>query len=645
MKKTTSLLFLFIPSLLFAQVPDCSWMNGSFGTGNEYGVSIDTDASGNIYVTGSFDSPTLTFGTTTLTNVGSFDIFIVKYDATGNILWARSAGGTGYDYGGRIAVDASGNACITGYFNSSTLTFGTTTLMNSSSSDIFTAKYDASGNVLWATSAGGSGADAGQSIAADGLGNVYVTGYFSSPTIMFGATLLLNAGSADIFIVKYDGNGNVLWVKGVGGTGYDYGHGITVDFSGNVLITGRYNSSTISFGTTILNNAGFYDIFVVKYDGNGNVIWAISNGGTNIDVGLALTTDISGSVLLTGYFRSPILNFDTTTLNTTGNYDIFIAKYDANGNVQWANGHGGTSIDVGLDIASDASANVFVTGYFQSPTVPFDTTTLTNAGSNDIFITKYNANGNLQWVTGSGGTGNDEPLGIAVDPSGNISVIGSFTSSMLSFGTTTLTNVDSFDIFVAKFGVCTPAPFSQNLAICPGGSITVGTHTYFSSGTYVDTLAGNLCDSIVTTYLTIASTYDTIQNITIAQGDTAFVGNSFYTIQGIYADTLMAMNGCDSIIHTNLTVLMGVGELLDQPDLFIYPNPAHGTLNISFTVNHEEMNGITISNLFGQEVFSWMHPYPNKNKLQVDISNLPAGIYFIHINQDHKIKTSKLIIE
>src|ERR1017187_277119 len=185
--------------------------------------------------------------------------------------WARSSGGISDDEGMSIAVDGSGNRYVTGYFHSSTITFGTTTLTNNgtgTTEDMFIVKYDPNGNVLWAKSAGGSGFDWGHGIAVDSSGNSYVTGYLGSSPITFGSIILTNPG---MFIAKYNANGNVVWAKSLGDN--DAGNGIAVDDSGNSYVIGSYASSTITFGTTTLTNdsAGLGDIFVVKYDSSGNV--------------------------------------------------------------------------------------------------------------------------------------------------------------------------------------------------------------------------------------------------------------------------------------------------------------------------------------------------------------------------------------
>ena len=146
----------------------------------------------------------------TNTNNNTFDFFIVKYDTSGNVLWVKSAGGTGNDVSNGVCTNASGNVFITGYFDSPTITFGTTTLTNiNAANDIFIVKYDASGNVLWAKSAGGAGSDVSSGVSIDASGNVIITGGFGSPSISFGTALLTNTkttvNSMDIFIAKLGG--------------------------------------------------------------------------------------------------------------------------------------------------------------------------------------------------------------------------------------------------------------------------------------------------------------------------------------------------------------------------------------------------------------------------------------------------------
>lgn len=396
---------------------------------------------------------------------GSEDIFIAKYDNSGNVLWAKSVGESGNDLALGIAVDGCGNSFVAGFFESPTITFGSTTLTNidntGGTTDIFIAKYDNNGNVLWAKSAGGSGFDEEYSIAVDRNGNSYVTGSFLGPTITFGSTTLTNAGVADIFVAKYSKSGKVLWAKSVGGSGYDVGYGIAVDGCGNSYVTGSFFSPTITFGSATLTNAGVANIFIAKYDNHGNVLWAKSAGGTNVDGGESIAVDRSRNVHITGYFNSIKASFGSITLHNPNRFgntaDIFVAKYDNSGNVLWAKRpevvSGGND---GNSIAVDGSGNSYVTGQFDGSTITFGSITLTNADitgkTPDVFIAKYNAEGGVLWVKSVGGNAIDIGFGITVDENENSYITGYFESPTITFGSTTLNNAGNADIFVAKLG-------------------------------------------------------------------------------------------------------------------------------------------------------------------------------------------------
>ncbi len=460
-KKMKKLKLIVIALLLsinsFSQAPGWAWAKSVGGNSFDSALSVTTDAVGNVYVTGFFGSPTLVFGATILTHAGGGDMYLAKYDASGNVLWAKSAGGIGNDEGLSVTTDTSGYIYVTGRFSSPTIVFGATTLTNSGGGDIYLVKYDASGNVLWAKSAGGNSNEMGNSIVTEASGNVYVAGYFSSPTLVFGSTTLTNAGLSDMYLVKYDASGNVLWAKSAGGNKEDIGSSVTSDGSGNVFVTGRFESPTLVFGATTLTNAGLSDMYLVKYDASGNVLWAKSPGGQSYNNGHSVTSDASGNVYVTGDFGGTLV-FGTTTLSTgAGGGDMYLAKYDASGNVLWAKKAGGNLDDFGYSIATDVSGNVYVTGVFFSATLVFGNTTLTNAGFRDIYLVKYDASGNVLWAKSAGGTDNDYGASIATDASGSVYVAGYFFSPTLVFGITTLTNAGTgtFDLFIAKLNTVT----------------------------------------------------------------------------------------------------------------------------------------------------------------------------------------------
>jgi len=349
-------------------------------------------------------------GTFNLTANGNADIFIQKLDANGTFIWAKSMGGAGYDFGLSITTDASGNVYTTGYFES-LVDFdpgaGTFILYsNNGSSDIFIQKLDESGTFIWAKRMGGSSSDIGNSITTDAAGNVYTTGAFQN-TADFdpgaGTFNVTSNGYADIFIQKLDASGTFIWAKSMGGPGNNTrANSITTDASGYVFTTGRFNG-TVDFdpgaGTFNLTSNGNFDIFIQKLDASGTFIWAKSMGGAGEDYGYSITTDALGNVYTAGKFENTV-DFDpgagAFNLISNGLADIFIQKLDASGTFIWAQSMGEADNDVGNSITTDALGNVYTTGYFQN-TVDFDpeagTFNLYSNGGLDIFIQKLSQTG------------------------------------------------------------------------------------------------------------------------------------------------------------------------------------------------------------------------------------------------------------
>ncbi|GAB3171692.1 SBBP repeat-containing protein [Telluribacter humicola] len=459
---------ILLTSLLIAFVTGCqdhnleplpedvmAWSEG--GSGHDEGLGVAVDKNGNTYVTGFFYDKA-NFGTTTLSGSGYNDMFVVKYNSNGEVEWAKNGGGSGSDNGQAIAVDIQGNVYVTGRFQHSA-TFGSTTIVSNGSNhiatvyDAFIVKYSSSGEVQWVQQIGGAGNDFGRSITVDESGNVYVTGNFDEK-IVVGATTLTSSDVSDIFIAKYNTNGEGQWVQKatsiIGSFGeIDQGNGIVVDKSGNVYVTGLFNGRAI-FNTTTLTSSGLADIFIAKYNQHGQLQWVQKAGGPQHDDGGSIVTDKNGDVYLTGSFTDTA-TFGTHVLSGTRWMDVFLTKYSSNGEVLWARRGGGTGFDLGFSISADDNGYVYVTGTY-SDVATFGTTTLTTGGlfDRDIFIMKYTSTGTFVWAEKAGATGGiDEGHGIAVDALGNMTVTGSFLGSA-TFGTTTLTS-HSNDIFVAKY--------------------------------------------------------------------------------------------------------------------------------------------------------------------------------------------------
>jgi len=439
------------------------WSKRFRGSSDDVGYSVSVDSSGNVYITGYFQSSNIDFGGGELTNAGGCegwpcsDIFLARFDSNGNHKWSKRFGGSDHDYGYSVSVDSSGNVYITGSFSSSTIDFGGGAL---NGPGIFLAKFDSNGNHLWSKRFGGSSDDIGYSVSVDSSGNVYITGWFKSSTIDFGGGALTNAGGGypDIFLAKFDSNGNHKWSKKFGGDRDDGVYSVSVDSSGNVYITGSFSSSSINFGGGALTNAGGTDIFLAKFDSNGNHLWSKRFGGSDWDYGNSVSVDSSGNVYITGYFgyfKSSTIDFGGGALTSAGGYDIFLARFDSNGNHKWSKRFGGSSDDRGYSVSVDSSGNVYITGYFMSSTIDFGGGVLTNDCDQygcpaDIFLARFDSNGNHLWSKRFGWISFDYGTSVSVDNSGNVYGTGYFSGDF-DFGACPLSGYGDYDIYLIKY--------------------------------------------------------------------------------------------------------------------------------------------------------------------------------------------------
>jgi aerobic-type carbon monoxide dehydrogenase small subunit (CoxS/CutS family) len=432
------------------------WANHGGGPGDDIGYAIALDAGGNAYVTGSFQGAAL-FGNTNLISQGSSDIFIAKYDPAGSLLWARQAGGAGADGGFGIALDTNSNCYVTGYFSGSA-TVGSTHLTTTGSYDLFLAKYDTDGNMLWAATTGASEALYGSAIAVDLAGNSYLTGSFAQ-NASFAGQPFLNNTNYDTFVAKYSPGGALQWATQLGGDNNDQGTGIGVNANGQCYVTGYFEGDAV-FGNQDLISVGDQDMFVCQLDASGQLQWVQQAGVLGKTEGAALTVDPQGNCFVTGYYDGLTL-FGTNTLSTDGFFDLFLAKYDTQGNLLWAQNTGSSAIN-GAGVAADSAGNAFVTGSFIGPAT-FGDLTLTNGAVSEIFLAKYDTDGNVLWAKQAGGQSASYGYGVALDPVGACAITGSI-SGQANFGAKLLTSSAKADVFVANLlGTTSTSPASLTL--------------------------------------------------------------------------------------------------------------------------------------------------------------------------------------
>ncbi len=535
-----------------------------------------------------------------------------------NWAWAKSAGGPQKVESYSIAIDNAGNSYITGWFENS-LTFGTFTMNasvagNSFASDIFIAKYDTDGNFVWAKKAGGTSYDYGTGIATDAAGNVYVTGLFLG-TATFG-TLNITSISTDydVFIAKYASDGTALWVNKGGGSAWDVGCGVTIDKSGNCFIAGAFRG-TATFGTTTLTSVGNYDGYVAKYDNAGVFLWARSAGGALEDRAQSISTDSIGNCYVIGFFNG-IATVGTTVLTSADSSDIWIAKYDPVGTFVWAKRAGGTDADEGKFIVSDDGGNTHVTGFFEGTSL-FGNITLTSSGSRDIFAAKYDDKGDIIWAKKFGGAQGDIGYGISIDTSGNSYVAGSFFGTA-QFDTIPMVSANQDDAFIAGLDY-----YGSTKWVVTGG----GVNPDIGRGVVV-----SVTGSCYTTgYFSGSATF----------GSNPITG---------FSDNDLFIAKVDSVFITN-PPNTGLKEDANKLKNFvIYPNPSSTDVTIEFeTTSRGVQISVELYDVLGKTVtdkadISEVKSFYNKKQITINRGDLPDGLYFGKVIAGNNIYTTRFML-
>lgn len=476
------------------------------------GNALTLDANGNIYVTGIF------FGTTdfdpgpavfNLVSAGNEDIFVSKFDNSGNFTWARRFGGPTNDFCNAIKLDAFGNIYFNGYFEN-------------------TADFDPG------------------------------TGVFN----------LVSAGGTDVFICKLSNNGNLLWANRVGGPSSDAAYDIDLDAQGNVYSTGFY-WATADFdpgpATFNLTSPALGNGYILKLSTNGDFIRVADLGGDSRVRCISMKLDNSGGLCLTGHFDGAA-DFDpgsgTALLNSViDDDDVFIGKYDIDFNLVWIKHIEGPSFQKVFDIDVDAADNIYTTGHYNG-TADFDpgpaAYKLSAASDPDIFVLKMKSTGEFVWVAPATGNFFGSGYSLKVDKANNIYVGGTFEGTKdFDPGPDEVkrTSAGQSESFIEKLRQCPNTAITQTLNITSCTSYKLGNKTYDSTGTYTYLILNSVgCDSIIITLNLTINRIITNVSADICDGTFYVAGGAPRTISGIYYDTLKTAAGCDSVIVTLLTV-------------------------------------------------------------------------------------------
>lgn len=378
-----------------------------------------------------------------LVSSGSSDVFIACFTAQGNLVWVAQGGGNLEDGPRDIYVDDQ-HVYVTGGFTDQAL-FGNETLISAGARDVFLLKYDLDGNLQWAIAGGSVTDDIGASVATDDEGNIYIVGDINY-VATFGDHTVSYYGFTDIFIAKYNANGTCQWATSAGGPIYDGGS--CIDVVGNdIFIGGGFNDEAV-FGDTSVISVDFVDIYIAHYLTDGSFVEVISAGGTNNENINGLAVDSELNVYIGGWFIVDI-TIGEDTYNSTTN-DAFLAKYEPGVGFIWSQQYGGTGIDEVLDLYCDSDDQLIIAGTFQN-TISIGNSQLESDGFDDGFVGKFDASGSYNWVFQMGGSGTLRINGCTADNNGNYYFGGDFVDELI-IGEQVFNPAGGYDLFLAQLG-------------------------------------------------------------------------------------------------------------------------------------------------------------------------------------------------
>lgn len=346
------------------------WGRQASGSGWNGGRSIDLDEEGSVYVVGRFQDD-MAFGTDTLRGSGDDDIFVSRYSAQGDFLWARSVGGAGTDRGHGVAVDRRGNVFVAGEFED-TIRVGTETIKSGGGTDPVLIKFGPDGNMLWARAGSGAGAGSGYEVATDAEGNAYLVGEFSG-NLSIGDQTLQAIGEADGFIVKYSPDGLIVWVRTLVGAGRDLFEDVAVGPEGDILIAGSFQVSADLGGQT-LRSAGGKDLVIAKLAPDGSTLRTWTLGGPEDDGFSGFGQSVSVIPGEDGSFTVATAFQDTLTLGehvlrSRGGSDVLLAHFGGPEDPLWVESCGGSEFEGFVGVGRDRAGTTYASTNFTSESI------------------------------------------------------------------------------------------------------------------------------------------------------------------------------------------------------------------------------------------------------------------------------------
>lgn len=510
-----------------------------------------------------------------------------------------------------LVKDSNGNLILMGDF-SGTRDFGGTSITAEGNTEIFVAKFNPSGSLIWVVNGGDSSSFANTGgLTVDASDNVYITGKYQGNFSIEGTTISTVANS-DIFVAKLNGtNGNLVWLNTAGGNSIDEAFAITHVGNDQVVICGSYAGSA-DFGSVNLNSGVISNInaFIAKYNSGGTVLWAIDAGGSMEDRALAVAANTAGDLYVAGYFQGNNAPMFGTNLSSSGSNDVFLAKINGNnGNGLWARKAGGNGLDQTNSMAVNNNGDVFMTGIFYT-TATFGSLSVTESSmAGDMFIVKYDNSGTALWVKKGGGTFQDKGNGVSAEPdaNGSVYVTGLFAGNA-NFSGQVLSASGPSDAFIAKYNYVGNLIFvakgsgpsnDQGKAVCAG-------------------VSGNFC---------MAGSFT---------GTALFGPNSLTAGSGIWETYFACVDGGT----------VGISESFKDNGIELVPNPIKDICTLNFKNNLNGKCNISVYSVQGKLVYTMDVFVKDSNQpIELDLSALESGGYILRIASEKYTANSKLIIQ
>ncbi len=459
------LLFVFISfteTTLLAQPVE--WVRSIVSADYSAGSDISIDTRGNVLIAGVYRDE-ITYHNDPqfrLSNQGKTDIMLIKTTSDGDVQWQRTIGGVGEDKVFRIATDQQNNIYITGSFER-VIRFekegDTHTLESMGKEDAFLAKFDTDGNIVWSIRAGGARSDQGIGLSVDDTGNVYMAGYFEEEATFGMTTPLISTGQLDAFIARFNPEGELDWVRSLGGIKRDLASGVAVDSSGKVYVAGvTRGPEPLNLDPQIVQGApaGQDDLYLARYSAEGDLESFSYSGGRGFDAVNGIVIDDANRIYITGFFEDEAALHDlqgNAYLIQGQSFDVFVARFEQDGSLSWVNTAGGERWDNAYDLDVDHAGNVYVTGLFRDVadfTVADEQANVEGAGEANAFVVKYRNNGSivgLQMIDGP----KSEGAGVAANASGDVFLTGIFVQEAVFKDSDASLSSTSFNSFIVKY--------------------------------------------------------------------------------------------------------------------------------------------------------------------------------------------------